>query len=167
MILLLYTTSQNTIHFNSVLFFFKSIFFKILISSFNIWFVRDCASWFILIFFLWSFQSYNLGCKFGKVTRVFFFNFFNFIFQYFIDLKLGFIIYFALTFMRLFRSYNPSCRLDGLTQVGPSCFSCPFFKLVFLFRFHWINCKLCFIIYFVCFVRGYLILITQVAGLVS
>jgi hypothetical protein len=96
----------------------------------------------------------------------FFLIFFNFIFQYFIDLELGFIIYFALTFMRFFWSYNPSW-LDGLTQVGPSCFSCPFFKLVFLFQFHWINCKLCFIIYFVCFVRGYLRLITQVAGLIS
>jgi hypothetical protein len=59
MVFLWHITSQNTIYFNSVSFFFwiffhsKFMFFP-LILSFNIWFIRDWISWFIIVCFLYN-----------------------------------------------------------------------------------------------------------------
>jgi len=69
---------------------------------------------------------YDLNHGFDKLTLLaflgFFFNLFifNFIFQYWVDWKLGFIIFFNLFSIGLSWSHNPDHIFDMLTRVNPS-----------------------------------------------
>jgi len=82
------------------------------------------------------------------VDSIFLIDFFsNFIFQHFIDCELSFLIYFGLFSMRLLWSYDPSHEFGRLIRD----IFLVFFKIDFLFNFihqHWVDWKLCFIIYF-------------------
>jgi hypothetical protein len=103
----------NTIHWNHV--FLPH--FLILISSFNIRFVRYWALWFFFfnLLFMRLSHSHDLDYEFDKLTQLiqaFFFHFlidlffFNFILQRWVDWELGFVICLDLFFVRLYMSYD-------------------------------------------------------------
>jgi hypothetical protein len=81
---------------------------------------------------------HDLDHEFGGLTRVVFFFypfnqfFFNFIFQYYIDLGLNFIICFNLISIELSRSHDLDRRFGRLTRVYPSHFFGSFLIDVFL-----------------------------------
>ena len=85
-------------------------------------------------FFMRLSQSHDLGHWFDKLnwlTHFFLLIFFNFIIQYFIDLKLGFMICFDLLSIRLSRTHNLSHWFSRLTMMDLSHFFSPF-TLIFL-----------------------------------
>jgi len=81
-------------------------------------------------FYLFSIRlprSHDYDRGFDRLTQVkknyyfLIYLFYNFIFQYLIDLELGFIILFFLLFIKLSRFYYPSHGFGELTRVA-SCF---------------------------------------------
>ena len=97
------------------------------------------------LFFIGLSQPHNPSRMFGVLTWFFFL--FNFIFQYFIDWDLDFIICFGLFFIRLFWSYDPSRGFSKLTRIGLV------FLVLFNFFFNfilqlWVDWELFFIIYY-------------------
>jgi hypothetical protein len=94
--------------------------------------------------------------------------FFNFILQYQVYLKLGFMIFFAFLSMRLSRSHNLGRRFSRLVQVNSRFFFSCLWRLnmfsVLSFNI-WLVWELDFIFFFLFFfLLGYLICIIQLVG---
>jgi hypothetical protein len=110
---------------------FSFSFFQISITSYNIRFIRDWASYCFSIYFLWGYVSFmTRTTSLTRFTRVFlsFPDFFlNFILQYWVDSKLDFLICFGLNSMRLSSSHDSGHEFGGLTCVDSSYFFVSFF----------------------------------------
>jgi len=99
--------------------FLLSIFFKFLQSS-NIRFIWDWASYFFEFIFMRLCQSHNLNHEFDSVYLSFssfswLLFFFNFIFEYWVDSELGFLICFSLNSMRLSSCHDSGHEFSMLT----------------------------------------------------
>jgi len=125
--------------------FKKKIQYKPLILDwFEIEFHKFFFSDFLFMNLSWS---YDLDQGLGQLTWGFFyFIFFNFIIQYWVDWELSFIVYFGLCSMRLSWFYDLDHGFGWLTRV----FFCVFFLIDFFYFIlqYWVDCKLSFVICF-------------------
>jgi hypothetical protein len=127
--IILFIPPQNTIHFNNVCFFFKSIYiflkFQLHPLTYGLLRIKFHIFFFNLVF-IELYQSNHLDYRVNPINSIFLFFLLMFfsilLFNIFIDCELGFMICFELFFSGLSRSHDSSQGFNELIRVDSDNF---------------------------------------------